>query len=111
VEIGNERFGSRGRDIDAPSLRLVLDPEHEQRVAEHQLARLVASAHVRQVELSHLPRCQQAGLDRLDQPQAVHFVGARHRQQVLHRRVGHDRALAHALLDLLRQLPEQPQPP
>ena len=62
-------------------------------------------------ELSHLPGRELLIRDRFDQKLALLPVGARQRDQVLHRRVRGDLAAKYALLDRLRQVPYQGQPP
>ena len=80
-------------------------------IAQHQLARLGQARAVPAVQLTDLARAQLLACDRRGESQCVFAVGARQRQQVLHRRVRHQLAATHTLLNLFRKLSHQAEPP
>jgi hypothetical protein len=78
--------------------------EHEQRVCEHERARLRAARAKRRHELPDLPGRQLLAGDRVDEAFASFPIGARQRDQALHRRVRRDLAAKHPILDRLRKV-------
>ena len=98
----------QGRSVGAHLARpLGARPQHHQRVAHAQRARLRIARHVRRVQLRDLPaRGAQRG-DRGGELDAVALVGPGQRHQILHRRVRADGPRAHVALDRRRQLAHQ----
>jgi hypothetical protein len=85
--------------------------EHEQRVREHQGARLRAAGAKGRHEIAHLSGRQLLAGDRLDQALASLPVGARQRDQALHRRVRGDLTAKDSSLDRFRKVADQREPP
>lgn len=85
--------------------------KEESWVGEQTLANLGRAAHEGRAQLRGLAAGKLGLGDRGGQGQAILAATPRDRHQVTHRRVGGDRAAAHQLLDLHRQLADQGQAP
>ena len=85
--------------------------EHEQRVREHERARLRAARAKGRHEIANLPGRQLLAGDRVDEALASLPVGARQRDQALHRRVRSDLTAKHPSLDRFRKIADQGQSP
>ena len=85
--------------------------EHEQRVREHERARLRAARSKGRHEIAHLPGRQLLAGNRLDEALASFPIGARQRDQALHRRVRSDLTAKHPSLDRFRKIADQGQSP
>lgn len=82
-------------------------PQHQDRLVDYQLPRRCVPSHVGRVQLPELTTRRALGGDAFCQPLAVRRVGARQRQQILHRRVCSDRARSHLLLRQTRHVLDQ----
>ena len=91
----------------------VLPPrlENQQRIAEHERARLRAPAAVGRDQLSDLPAREPPASDRAGEALTLAAVGARQGDQVLHCRVRNELSAKHPLLDRLGQVPDQAEAP
>jgi len=87
VQIGEQRLGRGSLRSHGRTRGVVGDAEHEQRVGQHQLARGVGPREVDLIESPDLPGAEAMRRDRLGEAEALGRVGARHRHEVLHRRV------------------------
>lgn len=81
--------------------------EHEQRVREHERARLRAARAKGHHELPDLPGRQLLAGDRLDEVLASFPIGARQRDQALHRRVRSDLTAKDSTLNRFRKVADQ----
>jgi hypothetical protein len=111
VQVGEEGLGRRGIRSHGRTRGLVSDAQHEQRVGQHQLARSVGPREVDLIEPADLSSAEPMRCDRLDEAEAIGRVGARHRHEVLHRRVRDDPSVLDVLLDGLGERAHQTQAP
>ena len=111
VQVGEQRLGRRGIRAHGRVRDVVGDAEHEQRVGQHQLARGVGPRDVDLIEPPDLPGAEPMRRDRLDQTEAIARVGARHRDEILHRGVRDQPAVLHVLLDRVGQRAHQTHAP
>ena len=99
VEVGDQRLRPRRIRAHRHARCVVGDAEHEQRVGEHQLARGVGPGDIDLIEPPDLSRGEPVRRDRLDEAEAVGFLGARQRHEVLHRGMRDQAPGMHVLLD------------
>jgi hypothetical protein len=107
MEIGEERLRRGGLRAETRRRGLIGEPEHKQRIAEHQLARGLRPGEVVLIEAANLPRRQAVRSDRRREADAVLRLGARQRHEVLHRGVRDDGAVADVLVNRRRQRAHQ----
>jgi len=81
--------------------------EHEQRIREHERPSLRAARAKGRHELPDLPGRQLLAGDRLDETLASFPIGARQRDQALHRRVRRELTAKHTTLDRFRKVTNQ----
>jgi hypothetical protein len=110
MEIGEECLW-RGR-FSAETWRrgVVGEPQHEQRITQHQLARGLRSGEVMLIEPANLPRRQAMRRQRGREADAVLRLGARQRHEILHRGMRDDVAVADVLLNWRRKRAHQTEP-
>ena len=107
LQVADQRLRHRGVGPWRRVRGVVGDPEHEHRVAEHQLTRRVRPGEVALIQTADLARGEPMRRDRLGEADAVARVGARQRHEVLHGGVRDQMAVVHVLLDGLRQRAHQ----
>jgi len=92
-------------------LQLPLRLDEQPRLGEQALTQRGTAVTPRRVQLAHLTGRQCKRCDLPSETLAIVRLGARHRHQVLHRRMGADAAPTHLVLHRLGQLAHQGQPP
>jgi hypothetical protein len=111
VEIGEQGFGGRGVRSHDGARRVVGHAQHEQGVGEHQLAGGSRAGDVDLIEPADLTCGEPVRRDRLDEAHAVGRVGARQRDEVLHRGVRDKLAGLDVALHGVGQGSHQPEAP
>lgn len=86
-----------------------LGTKEQPRILEQPLAYGLRTAQESRAQLADIAAAQLRPDDRLGQVEAVLAVAASDRQQVAHRRMGRNLSKAHVLLDLGREIADQPQ--
>ena len=104
VEIGQQRLGGRGFRAHGGARRVVGDPQHEQGIGQHQIARRFWAGDLHLIEPPDLSGTEPMRRDRLDEADAVGLVGARQRDEVFHRGVGREAARPDLAVDRLGQI-------
>jgi hypothetical protein len=111
VKIGQQRLGGRGLGAEPRRRGLFGDPEDQQRVGQHELARGVLPGEVVLIEAANLARRQAMRGNRRREADALVRLGARQRHQVLHRRMRDDVPLADVLLNRVGKRADQAEAP
>jgi hypothetical protein len=113
VEIADEGLagGRLRREVVCRALCLLVHPQDQQGIREHELPDLRGPRQVGLIEAADLTGAERAWRDRFHQSHAVRLVGARQGHQVLHRGVRHQTTFLHTLLHERRQVAHQAQPP
>ena len=93
VEVGEERLGRRGLGTDARRRGVVGETQHQQRVGQDERARGLGPADVVLIQAANLPGGEAMRRDGLGEAPAVVALGARQRDEILHRGVRDDLAL------------------
>ena len=110
VQVAQQRVRPGGVRSDRRR-RLVRQAEDEPGIGQHELARDVRPGDVALIQPADLPGGQPMRRDRVGEAHPVVRVGARQRDEILHRGVGDDAALPDVLLDGVGQRAHQTEAP
>ena len=107
VEIADQGFGCGRVRPDPQRGGVIGEPQHEQRIGEHEGSRRRGAAAVVLIEPPQLPGREAMRSHRLPEAHTILLVGARQRDEIFHGGVRGDEALADVLLNRVRERADQ----